>query len=147
MRRESALPSMGDLERLVQYQKEQRKSRRFAFRQSAILRHYDGISHQLIAETQNASLHGVLLSVPEPIPHASRVEVELRLCMQDMQGVSLRGEGRVVRNEVRRSGEFGIAIAFDQPLTEKSQPATVSATLANRPTPFAPRLLTDPKVR
>ena len=129
----------------MEYQKEQRKSRRFTLRQTAIVRHHDGFSHQLNAETLNASLHGVLLSMPEIIPDASRVEVEIRLSRDGTQHVSLRGEGRVVRNETRRAGGFGIAVAFDQPLSEKSH-AAATAKPANQPH-SAPKGTRHPKVR
>jgi hypothetical protein len=145
MRRESALPSTGSLERLVEYQKEQGKSRRFILRQTAILRHHDGISHPLSAETQNASLHGVLLSASEPIPQASRVEVQLQLSQDGMQSVLLRGEGRVVRSEIRLAGGFGIAVAFDQPLTERPRAAWDTTKPANRQVAAAEGV--NPRVR
>jgi hypothetical protein len=122
MRHESTAVSAENVECLVEYQQEQRRSRRFVLKQTAIVRHHDGVSHPLNAETCNASLHGVLLSVPVVIPGASEVEVELRLCKEGMQGVLLRGGGRVVRSEIGQTGGFRIAVAFDQPLTERPQP-------------------------
>ncbi|MFZ0801344.1 MAG: PilZ domain-containing protein [Terriglobales bacterium] len=146
MRRESALPSTGGLERLVEYQKEQRKSRRFALKQAALLRHNDGLSRELTAETENVSLHGVLLRAPSAIPGASEVEVELRLCNDGMQSVLLRGAGRVVRSEIKLAGGFGIAVAFDQPLTERSQAPALTPKLAGQPA-STPKTVANPKVR
>jgi PilZ domain len=120
---ESTAASAENVECLVEYQQEQRRSRRFVLKQAAVVRHHDGVSHPLNAETCNASLYGVLLSAPVGIPGASEVEVELRLCKEGMQGVWLRGEGRVVRSEIGQTGGFRIAVAFDQPLTERPHPA------------------------
>jgi hypothetical protein len=119
MRHESTLPPTGNLERLVEHVKERRKSRRFELRQTAVVRPSDSTSN-LAAETENASLHGVLLRAPAALADASPVEVELRLSRDGMQGVQLRGTGRVVRSEAKLTGGFGIAVAFDQPLTENA---------------------------
>jgi hypothetical protein len=146
MRSESTLPSTENLERLVEYQKEQRRSRRFTLQQAAIVRHNDGISNQLNAETENASLHGVLLRTPAAIPDSSEVEVELRLCKDGMQSVWLRGAGRVVRSEIKQAGGFGIAVAFDHPLTESSHAPAVTAELAGHQA-RAPKTGRNPKVR
>jgi len=146
MRRESSATSADNLECLVEHQQEQRRSRRFAIKQSAIVRHKDGVSHQLDAETCNASLFGVLLSAPESIPGASEVQVELRLCRDGMQGVLLRGEGKVVRSETGHTGGFRIAVAFDQPLTEKPRQGTAANDSAEEKTP-APLAICNPKVR
>jgi hypothetical protein len=120
MRHESTLPPTGNLERLVEHVKERRKSRRFELRQTAVVRPSDSTSNELTAETENASLHGVLLRAPAALADASPVEVELRLSRDGMQGVQLRGTGRVVRSEAKLTGGFGIAVAFDQPLTENA---------------------------
>jgi|SRR5271168_1593177 len=120
MRHESTLPSTGNLERLVEHQQERRRSRRFDLRQTAVVRPSDGISLELTALTENASLYGVLLRAPAAIAEASPVEVELCLCRDGMQGVQLRGTGRVVRSDAKLTGGFAIAVAFDQPLTEDS---------------------------
>lgn len=146
MRRESTLPSAGNLGCLVEYQKEQRKSRRFALQHTAILRHNDGTSHELNAESENASLHGVLLRAPSAIPDASEVEVELRLCKDGMQSVLLRGAGKVVRSEIKLAGGFGIAVAFDQPLSERSHSPAVT-TKPGGPQASAPTTVANPKVR
>ena len=132
MRREAALPAIGNPERMVEYQKEQRKSRRFAFRQSAIVRSNRSASHEVNAETENASLYGALLRVAAAIPDASEVEVELRLSRDGTRGVWLRGAGRVVRSEIRPAGDFGIAVAFDQPLSERSHAPAAMAKLVGQ---------------
>jgi hypothetical protein len=143
MRREFTPPSTGNLERLVEYQKERRKSRRFALKQPATLRHsvvpHDAISHELNGETENASLHGVLVRAPSAIADASEVEVELHLRKVGRQSVLLRGAGRVVRSELKLTGEFGIAVAFNPPLTEKSHAPGHQAP--------GPRTVRNPKVR
>jgi len=146
MRRESTLPSTGSLERLVEYQNERRRSRRFTLQQSAMVRHNHAIANPLNAETQNVSLHGVLLRTPVAVPDSSEVEVELRLCKEDRQSVLLRGAGRVVRSETKQAGGFGIAVAFDQPLTESSHAPAVAAKLAGHQA-RAPKTGSNPKVR
>lgn len=122
MPRQSTAASAENVECLVEYQQEQRRSRRFALKQTAVVRNHDGASQPLSAETCNASLQGVLLAAPMALPSASEVEVELRLCKEGMQGVLLRGHGRVVRSEIGQTGGFRIAVAFDQPLTERPHP-------------------------
>jgi hypothetical protein len=134
------------LERLVEHQKEQRKSRRFALRQPAVIRCHDGTSHQLIAETQNASLHGVLLAMSETVASDSRVEVEVQLSRDGIHNVLLRGEGRVVRSEITLGGGYGIAVAFDQPLSERAHHAA-QTTKPSSQQAAAARERSDPKGR
>ena len=93
-------------------QPERRKNRRFPLRQSATLRYDDGGVRELNADTVNASLRGVFLLADQVISYGTKIEVTLRLQKEGLQSITLRGTGKVVRQENRSAGKSGIAIAF-----------------------------------
>jgi hypothetical protein len=93
-------------------QPERRKNRRFPLRQSATLRYGDGGVRELKAQTLNASLKGMLLSLDQMVPDGAQVEVTLLLQKEGVESVALHGTGKVVRQESRSAGQSAVAVAF-----------------------------------
>lgn len=95
--------------------RERRQHRRFPLQQSAVLSYDDG---ELVARAQNVSLSGAFLSASQVLPDHATVQVLLTLKKEGLGKVLLKGAGKVVRSETGLDGEIGLAIAFEQKLSE-----------------------------
>ena len=97
---------------------ERRRHRRFPLQQSAILSYIDGEQHELAARTHNVSLSGAFLCASRAIPDHVTVQVLLMMEREGLGKISLRGAGKVVRTEIGPDRQVGLAIAFEERITE-----------------------------
>ncbi len=104
---------------------ERRRSPRFALQQPVILSYRNGDPVQVAAVSENASLRGALIRGEVFIPVGRRVEVTILLKQETWPTAArLHGIGKVVRIEENGSGEFLIAISYDEPLGGRNRSAS-----------------------
>ncbi len=96
---------------------ERRKYRRFPLRQSATIRYKNALSPDIQAFTVNASVNSVYLTSEVAIAEGRAVHVAISLKKDGTETVRLYGTGTIVRTETLPTGRFGMAIAFEKPLT------------------------------
>jgi len=104
----------------VEHQPERRRARRFPLQQSALVQFNDGTTRELTARTENVSLRGALVSAPEAIPEGVAVTMKIFLQKNGLHDVALTATGKVIYHQPVQSGGFGIAVAFEKPLTTAS---------------------------
>ena len=95
--------------------RERRQHRRFPLQQPAVLSYDDG---ELVARALNVSLSGALFSSPRALPDHATVQVLLTLEKEGLGKVLLKAAGKVVRSETGSDGEVGLAIKFEEKLSE-----------------------------
>jgi hypothetical protein len=95
--------------------RERRQHRRFPLQQSAVLSYDDG---ELVARARNVSLGGVFLSASQALPDHASVQVLLSLEKEGLGKILLKSAGKVVRSETAPDGEVGLAIEFEEKLSE-----------------------------
>lgn len=71
--------------------------------------------------TVNASVNSVLVTSEISLLEGSTVQVVITLEQHGLETLRLRGTGKVVRNEATATGRFGLAIAFDKPLSASAE--------------------------
>jgi len=70
---------------------------------------------EMHTQSENISVHGVLLSSNFRIPEGSAVELAVAMTIMPDAGIVLTGRGKVLRVKPRISGDFAIAIECKRP--------------------------------
>jgi hypothetical protein len=96
---------------------ERRKNRRFPLRQSATIRYKNALAPEVTAFTLDASVNSVFLTTETAVAEGRAVHVAISLKKDGLETVRLHGIGNVVRTVTLPTGRFGIAVAFEKPLT------------------------------
>ncbi len=71
--------------------------------------------------TVNASVNSVLVTSEIAIPESRTVQVVITLEQHGLESLRLHGTGKIVRAEATATGRFGLAIAFDKPLSASAE--------------------------
>jgi hypothetical protein len=70
---------------------------------------------EIPARSENISLNGILLSSDCVIPKGSAVELEVGVALLPDPGVLLTAKGKVIRLQLKNSGDFVMAIECEAP--------------------------------
>lgn len=70
---------------------------------------------EMHTQSENISLRGVLLSCAFPIPEGSTVELAVAVGVLPSPEVFLTGRGKVLRVQLKTSGDFSVAIECERP--------------------------------
>jgi hypothetical protein len=99
---------------------QERRYRRFKLRYPVHLLFRSGeLISEVDAISRDASIGGLLVESPTPIPQCSLVNFVIRLSGRTHRPVDLMGEGRVVRVEhAKAEPEFVVAIECNNPITQ-----------------------------
>ena len=77
---------------------------------------------EINTQSENISLNGILLSSAFLIPEGSTVELAVAVGRTPNPGIFLTGRGKVLRVQLKESGDFAVAIECEHPfgLTRRS---------------------------